>query len=98
MNTFEKDLKKHIKPFDRSEVRWYGLPYGLDFQDQIERAERMKGLALGIVELQKRREGCLEAINTTLGGVIPELRAKHINRIDTINRAIRRLTDAYTRL
>ena len=96
MNTFQLDLKKHINPFRNSEVEWYGSDE-LDTDEQFERIERITELLNAIDSMRERRAHCIWNINNSLAGLHDGLRAKQLNSIDTINRAIRRLTDAYLR-
>lgn len=47
-----------------------------------------------IEEMQQRKERCKENL-FGFAGQFPRLRAKYINRIDTLDRAIVRLTNVY---
>jgi transcription termination factor NusB len=94
MNTFQQDLKKHIKPFRNSEVEWYGSDE-LDTDEQLERIERITELLHAIYLMRVRRAHCIWNINNSLAGLDDYLRSKQLNRIDTLNRAITRLSHYY---
>jgi hypothetical protein len=88
------DLEKHIIKFDPSEVAPC-IHDNFDVEEQFERLEQLNELLRAIEAMRSRRDNCIHNINFGMAGLIDSIRERQLNRIDTINRAISRLTDAY---
>jgi hypothetical protein len=87
-------LKTWVREFDKSEVE--NVECG-DFSKLIEHHRNAINKLEAIKEFEKRKSLKIESING-FAGTFPELRAKYVNEIDTINRCINRIFKSYKRL
>lgn len=87
------DLTQYVKKFKESEVENVSLA-NFDVKDLIEKHEKAIEILEAIEHFKRRKKMSIEMING-FQGTFPRLRAKLVNRVDTINRCIKRLEERY---
>ena len=90
------EISTYFRPLEKSEVPEIELPV-IDFESRRKNLELCTELIGGILYFQRRRKLLTESIET-FAGTFPELRAKYINQLDTVNRCIVRMHERYNKI
>ena len=85
--------KRYVKPFQESEVKDYGINH-MNLDEVHKRTVRLSELIQAIHDLRRRKEIRKQSVNG-FPGTFPKIRAKDVNNIDTLNRAILRMVNSY---